>query len=57
MFMTSFAQWLAMDGHGPYVWSAYLITAVVLALNVVQPMLAHRRLVEVEARRRRRGEV
>lgn len=37
------AEFLAMSGHGPYVWSAYAITAVVLAANVVWPMMQARR--------------
>ncbi|PCC97433.1 heme exporter protein CcmD [Halopseudomonas pelagia] len=57
MAMTALSEWLAMGGHGPYVWSAYLITLVVLVLNVVLPLRAHRRLLQVEARRRRREEV
>lgn len=52
--MSALTEWLAMDGHGPYVWSAYLITLVVLALNVVQPALAKRNLVKTAARRFRR---
>lgn len=52
--MSELIELFAMGNHGPYVWSAYAITAVVLALNVVQPWLARRRLVNEEARRRRR---
>ncbi|GGC97814.1 heme exporter protein CcmD [Halopseudomonas salina] len=52
--MNTLPELLAMDGHGPYVWSAYAITFVVLALNLVQPWVARRRLINVEARRRRR---
>ncbi|WP_022963791.1 heme exporter protein CcmD [Halopseudomonas pelagia] len=52
--MSTLTEWLAMDGHGPYVWSAYLITLVVLALNVVQPALAKRNLVRAATRRLRR---
>lgn len=55
--MNALSQWLAMDGHGPYIWSAYLITLVVLALNIVQPALARRNLIRTSARRRRREEV
>lgn len=55
--MTALSEWVAMGGHGPYVWSAYLITLVVLVLNIVLPLRAHRRLLQVEARRRRREEV
>lgn len=36
MYFDSVASALSMDGHGGYVWSAYLITvAVVLALLLV----------------------
>lgn len=52
--MNSLPEFFAMDGHGPYVWSAYAITFAVLALNVAQPWLARRRLVNAEARRQRR---
>ena len=52
--MTGLSETLAMGGHGAYVWSCYAITLVVLVLNVVQPWLARRRLVNEEARRRRR---
>jgi heme exporter protein D len=50
-------EFLAMGGHGPFVWSAYAITLAVLILNVLQPWLARRRMVNEEARRRRREEV
>lgn len=51
------SEMLSMGNHGPYVWSAYAITAAVLALNVIQPWLARRRLANEEARRRRRENV
>ena len=52
--MSGLSEMLGMGGHGVYVWSCYAITLVVLALNVVQPWLARRRLVNQDARRRRR---
>jgi heme exporter protein D len=55
--MNSLPDFFAMDGHGAYVWSAYAIAFVVLALNVLQPWLARQRLVSLHARRRRREEV
>lgn len=55
--MSGLSEFLAMGGHGPYVWSAYAITFVVLVLNVLEPWVARRRLVSEEARRRRREEV
>ena len=57
MYFESFAEFLAMGKHGPYVWSAYGITLAVLALNVVLPILARRRYLKDEARRLRREEV
>lgn len=52
--MSNLANAFAMGGHGVYVWSCYAITLAVLVLNVVQPWLARRRLVNEAARRRRR---
>lgn len=54
MSFASFSEFLAMGTHGPYVWSAYGISLVILALNVVLPILARRRYLQDEARRLRR---
>ena len=54
MSFSSFAEFLAMGSHGPYVWSAYGISLAVLALNVALPVLARRRYLQDEARRLRR---
>jgi heme exporter protein D len=51
---TSLADFLAMGGHGAYVWSAYGLCMVVLAWNAVLPLLARRRYLDDLARRRRR---
>ncbi len=56
MNFSSFAEFLAMGNHGLYVWSAYGISLVVLALNVIGPLLARRRYLQDEARRLRREE-
>ncbi|TWH64924.1 heme exporter protein D [Azomonas agilis] len=53
----SFASWedfLSMGQHGLYVWSAFGISVLVLALNLALPMHAQRRYVKDEARRLRR---
>ncbi|ABR91644.1 heme exporter protein C in cytochrome biogenesis operon [Janthinobacterium sp. Marseille] len=50
----SFADFLAMGGHGVYVWSAYGLCMALLTLNAVLPLLAHRRYLNDLARRRRR---
>ena len=49
-----FGEFLAMGHHGPYVWSAYAISLVVLAINVAAPILARKRYLQEEARRLRR---
>lgn len=51
---TSFADFLSMGGHGAYVWSAYGLCLVLLALNAMLPRLARRRYLNDLARRRRR---
>ena len=46
MSFDSFGDFLAMGGHGAYVWSAYAIAFVVIALNVALPIVGHRREIE-----------
>lgn len=50
----SFADFLAMGGHGPYVWSTYGLCMAVLAWIAIQPLLARRRYLNDLIRRRRR---
>jgi heme exporter protein D len=50
----SFADFLAMGGHGAYVWGGYGLCLALLALNVVLPLLARRRYLNDLARSRRR---
>lgn len=38
MNFTIIGEWLAMGGHGPYVWSAYGATFVILVANVLVPL-------------------
>ena len=38
MFFESFSAALHMDGHGGYVWSAYAITVLVVAVMLVLPV-------------------
>lgn len=54
MSFQSFSEFIAMGHHGPYVWSAYAISLVVLVINVVVPLLARKRYLQEEARRLRR---
>jgi heme exporter protein D len=43
MAFDSFAEFLAMGRHGPYVWSAYGLSFAIILWNVVQPWLTRRR--------------
>ena len=54
MSFASFSDFLDMGHHGLYVWSAYGICLLVLAVNVASPVLARRRYLQEEARRLRR---
>ncbi len=38
MYFENFHAVLTMDGHGPYVWAAYAITLLVLALLLMAPV-------------------
>ena len=55
--MNAVIEFIAMDGHGPFVWSAYGITLVILWLNIAEPRRYMKNLVQAEARRRRREEI
>ncbi|GAB3277281.1 heme exporter protein CcmD [Parahaliea aestuarii] len=44
MYFDSLHAALAMEGHGPFVWAAYAITAVVLLTLLLSPVLRSRRL-------------
>lgn len=41
MYFDSFADLIAMGSHGPYVWSAYALTLLVIIVNFVA--IVHRR--------------
>ena len=54
MYFDSLGALLVMDGHGPYVWAAYGITLLVLALVLAAPGRRRRRLLrEVRGQLRR----
>lgn len=48
----SWPEFFAMGGYGAYVWSAYGVTLVVLALNVLLPWRKRRRLLKTLRRGR-----
>lgn len=54
MSFESFADFIAMGTHGPYVWAAYGLSILILLINVVMPMIARRTYLKDEARRMRR---
>ena len=54
MKFDSLADFLAMGGHGLYVWLAYGIALVILVLNVVLPWRMNRQFFSEQARRLRR---
>lgn len=54
MAFASFAEFLAMGGHAPYVWSAWGVTALLLLLIVWHARVEHRQLINGVKRRVRR---
>lgn len=42
-YFDSWAEFVKMDGHGPYVWAAYAITWLVLCYLVISPWWRKRR--------------
>ncbi len=48
---SSVSEFLAMNGHGPYVWSAYGISALVLLWLVLVPIRRRRKLLAALASR------
>lgn len=54
MYFESFQAALAMDGHGPYVWSAYALTILILAQVLRAPLRQQARLLrELRSQQRR----
>jgi len=52
------SEWLAMGGHGVYVWTAYAIGFALLFINALWPFFAKKRFLREyfrdKARRQRR---
>ena len=46
------SEFLAMGGHGAYVWSAYGITLIVLAVNAWTAVRRHSKAIEAARARR-----
>ena len=45
MSFDNFSAFLNMGGHGPYVWSAYAITVVVLTYNIIKPVFMRKNII------------
>ena len=56
MNFESFSAFLAMGGHGPYVWSCYGLTLLVLLFNGLAPGRRQRRFLREQRARQRRQE-
>ncbi|GAB2721735.1 heme exporter protein CcmD [Halomonas garicola] len=54
MAFTSFADFIAMGGHAPYVWSAWGVTLFLLLASVWHARLERRQLTKGLERRERR---
>jgi len=56
MSFDSFADFIAMGGHGLFVWSAYAITLAVFLGNLVHPIVGRRRFFQTQKQVLRREE-
>ena len=54
MSFDSFSEFIAMGGHGKYVWLSYAIALVVIVINIVNPVLQKKKVISDLARRLRR---
>ena len=43
MYFESFSSLVHMDGHGLYVWSTYGIGLLVIAYNVIAPLMSRKK--------------
>ncbi|MBP0049989.1 heme exporter protein CcmD [Marinobacterium sp. AK62] len=56
MSFNSFSEFMAMGGHGLYVWLSYGLGLAVILINVILPRLQRNRLLAEQKRRLRREE-
>lgn len=54
MSFDSFSEFIAMGGHGIYVWLSYAIATVVIVINIVNPVLQKKKVFSDLKRRLRR---
>ena len=55
MSFESLGDFLAMNGHGGYVWSAYALALGVVVFIIVAPLRRRRRFLAEQASRLKRG--
>ena len=56
MSFSSVSEFVAMGGHGLYVWSAYALTLLVILFNLIRPMQLRQRFIKEQSRYIRREE-
>ena len=44
MYFEDLTSFIRMGGHGPYVWSAYALGLIVMAWNILAPLMARKRI-------------
>ena len=54
MNFDSLSEFLAMGGHGFYVWLSYAIALVVIVINIVGPVMQKKKVIADVKRRLRR---
>lgn len=56
MYFESFSDVLTMGGHGPYVWTAYGITLLVILYLIWSPLAKKKRFFREQVQRARRDD-
>ena len=61
MVFDTFSDFMTMDGHGVYVWSAYGVALLVVVYNLLAPVISRKKLmvqlerqVALDARKKRK---
>jgi|AntAceMinimDraft_17_1070374.scaffolds.fasta_scaffold83874_1 heme exporter protein D len=57
MYFDSLYALLTMDGHGFYVWTAYLVTLIVVAMTLISPLRRRKRFLQHLAAELKRNQV
>lgn len=54
MYFDSFSDFVAMGGHGLYVWLCYAIAITIISFNIISPLLKSKHFFTQQSRRLRR---